>query len=432
MSLSRVDLAGIAGHPDLLGLSPARDAAGLAQDLAVWLAGVEPSESLGVAARVVITLGGRALDEARRVCWGQPWIAMGLAARLTRAAWSDLAPGPSSRVPLLTGPGAAEGSGDAAQPVSSGLGAMIAGAVDALGDLVDEVADLDAMLAGLNAGAGPGALQRLLLSDVGRMAEALRALPELRALARALGRVEGAARTPMPRGGSGAIRGVTLGGDIERALASERALLADPDLEDLALARLADRRMLSLARDGDGPRSGRDGRRLGPVMMALDTSGSMVGEPELLARAAVLAVCRQVLPQGRAVHLIAFGSRDELREVRLRRGPASVLRLVEALSWGFGGGTDFDAPLARALDLLVDEDLREADVLLVTDGQGAASRALTDRLRGVVATRGMRVWGLLTASQPGGVAALSDRVVQLGAQGGQPWIRALSGREARR
>lgn len=441
-----------------------------AVDVASWLAGA-PRSSLRALARVIVLVGGRGLRDARAVCTGLPLLAIEAAARATESLWPLLRelepaaePEPAAeREPSPEQPGAggaagggAEGSGAAGAPGGEEEGADEAQA--ALAELADgdveEDPELDALARGLSGrpdplgalaahldGAGepawqgakagealartleslvpgmswgttPGELHATLAHKLDALVELLERLPTLRALAAKLGRLEADYRkSKANEGGSEEVTGVRSGGDVARALPSELALLSDPDTEDLFFLRLLERRLVSLELTGAGLDGVSHERQRGPVIACIDTSGSMQGPPEEAAKALVLAIARQVVPQGRVVHLLLFGAAGERTELRLRRGRGGLEDLLAFLVRGFSGGTDFDTPLLRAMELLKEADLRAADVLVVTDGYAHASREVVAAVEAARAGRGVRVWSvLLGTGGVHGVQGFSDDV----------------------
>lgn len=259
---------------------------------------------------------------------------------------------------------------------------------------------IDRLAPGLGWGSNPGALQRALLKKLEPFVLLLERLPELRELADALGRVEDEDRRQRQRPGGGEeVTGVMLGGDVARALPSELALLADPDLEDLFLLRWQERRLLSLELTGQATDGVAGAGRKGPVIAAVDTSGSMRGPPGVMAKAVLLAVVRRVVPQGRAVHVLLFGSLGESTELRFRRGAGGLEDLLAFLALSFDGGTDFDTPLQRALVLLEERDLQDADLLVITDGYARATPEIEAAVKQARLGRGARCFGVVV---PGG------------------------------
>ena len=200
-----------------------------------------------------------------------------------------------------------------------------------------------------------------------------------------------------------------MGGGLAEVLPTELALLSAPATEDLFYQRYVDHRLLSLEFDGAMHGEGRQGGE-GPVIACIDTSGSMSGTPEVIAKALVLAVMRRVLPKGRRVRLMLFGGPGDFQDRDIGRGPAAMQHFLDFLAMRFDAGTDFDGPLERALDLLDEERYERADVLLVTDGYARASHAVVERVRALRRELGFEVVSVVIGGDRRGVAGFSDRV----------------------
>jgi uncharacterized protein with von Willebrand factor type A (vWA) domain len=164
--------------------------------------------------------------------------------------------------------------------------------------------------------------------------------------------------------------------------------------------------------DGGGLYGEGAGDRRGPVIACVDTSGSMEGQPELLAKAFVLALARKL--RNRALHLLLFGGPSQTTELRLGRGREGLRAFLTFLGRAFRAGTDFDTPLRRAVELLDERDLSAADVLVITDGLGRASADVVRAVNSARARRGVRVWSVLVgAGQAAMVEPFSDVVWSL-------------------
>ncbi len=271
---------------------------------------------------------------------------------------------------------------------------------------------LERFVPGIGWSDAPQEIEQTLLKRLDGLVALLDKLPDLRRIAEALGRVEDATRRAGRKaGGREEVVGVRLGGDPSTVLPSELALLGDATTEDLFYQRLLERRLVSLELTGTGDEGRSQGERRGPVIACIDTSASMQGAPELAAKALVLAVTRRVLRRGRTVHLLLFGGAGERTEIRLKRGLGGLEGLLEFLESSFHAGTDFDAPLLRALDLLQDQQLEDADVLVVTDGLCRATPSVIERVEEVRQETHMRVWSVvLGRSDVRGVVPFSDQV----------------------
>jgi hypothetical protein len=214
------------------------------------------------------------------------------------------------------------------------------------------------------AGVSPGVWAPTEVSDVLAWADALASQPDVVALVARLGRRRGGAGPP-PEGGREVV-GVGLGRSVAQATPSALAMLGDPDFDAVFWRQLAEGRLLSWARGGDGEGGDAGRRERGPAWLALDTSASMAGARGLVARATALAVARHLRAEGRVVRLVAFGAQGESADRPLDDDPASWVRL---LAWGFSGGTDLDGPVVRALTEHAQSDA--GDLVLITDGEAS-------------------------------------------------------------
>jgi uncharacterized protein with von Willebrand factor type A (vWA) domain len=443
-------------HPRVASLGRDQDEQGrvdaFARDLARWLYGF-PADDLGPLARVVTIVARRELADARWLCRDRPLLSVEAAARATEALWpwlrGDLEPpekqeGEEGTAPApkadraVAGEEAGETGGTEVDDLLQALRQLaneggeddIAARVGEDVDLGDDVAKaaqaasegafetdklartVEMLAPGIGWSTSPAHLERALLEPLEGLTALLEKLPQLRKLADHLGRMEEASRRKGPGvGGREEVVGVHLGGDAATALPSELALLGDPETEDLFYDRYLERRLVSLELTGRGDEGIASGERRGPVIACIDTSSSMGGAPEMAAKALVLALCRQVIPRGRLVHLILFGGLGERTEIRLMRGRGGLEGLLAFLRHSFRSGTDFDGPLVRAMELLEEQDLQTADVLVVTDGLGEADAQVIERIKAAKAARGVRVWSVvLGRSRTAGVDPFSDEV----------------------
>jgi Ca-activated chloride channel family protein len=115
------------------------------------------------------------------------------------------------------------------------------------------------------------------------------------------------------------------------------------------------------------------------LIVLLDTSGSMAGEP--LAQAVrIVSALVQSLGEADRLELIEFGS--SARRFHIQPVPATVGNRAAALSWlralRAGGGTEMKSGIDAALASLRDEALRQ--IVLVTDGLIGFEREILQEL----------------------------------------------------
>jgi uncharacterized protein with von Willebrand factor type A (vWA) domain len=207
-------------------------------------------------------------------------------------------------------------------------------------------------------------------------------------------------------GGRSEVKGLHLSDELDRLTAGELALLADPDTELLFYARYMEKRLLTYEMDAHELYEARrresrmrlrprPDRQRGPIVLCLDTSGSMAGEPELVAKTLCLAVLRVALRERRPCWAISFSSANDLRELELSRFPQSLSELLTFLAGGFHGGTDPAPALNAAMQRIESTDFSRADLLLVTDGIFELGEGIVSRVQAVRARMKFRFHALI-------------------------------------
>jgi uncharacterized protein with von Willebrand factor type A (vWA) domain len=208
----------------------------------------------------------------------------------------------------------------------------------------------------------------------------------------------------------GETRGIRRSDRIGRMLPAESMLLGHPRLRLVWHARRAERTLLTYEDDDrleetrlhearvwrPSPRRQPEKRlEMGPMLICVDTSGSMQGGAEAVAKATVLEAVRTAHAQQRACHVFAFGGPDEVVEMELAVDTEGIERLIRFLGQSFQGGTDICTPLERAIAKLEDERWELADLLVASDGEFGAPADVAARLQVAKEELGLRVQGVL-------------------------------------
>lgn len=175
--------------------------------------------------------------------------------------------------------------------------------------------------------------------------------------------------------GKGEVTGIHAGDDLTAMIAAEAALLASPPTEDLFFAKLAAKQLLGL--QFRSPRLVRTTTvrrvpvtvptpvRRGPAIVCIDTSGSMLGEPERVAKALALALAYVLRELDRDLYLIAFST--QIRTLHVDPRHPDTAAVLSFLTGGFHGGTDLRPALEEALRVLTEERFSRADVVVLSD-----------------------------------------------------------------
>ncbi|MGE5115366.1 MAG: VWA domain-containing protein, partial [Betaproteobacteria bacterium] len=212
----------------------------------------------------------------------------------------------------------------------------------------------------------------------------------------------------------GEIHGIRFSDRIERLLGSELAQVHHPVLHKLWRARRAEGRLLAWDSEAvlfdtrpdplaplqpAAPPEAPEALERGPIILALDTSGSMRGAPENIAKAVALEAVRVARREGRACKLLAFGGPDELVERDLGGDRAGIDALLDLLGQSFDGGTDVQSPIERAIERVHEARWASADLVVVSDGEFGCTGATLARLDAARETLGLRVQGILVGDR---------------------------------
>ncbi len=228
---------------------------------------------------------------------------------------------------------------------------------------------------------------------------------------------------------SGEIVEVGIGGDPSALLDDEIAMMAPGSALRLAkLAQFVDDSLMIHEVEA------KEVLAKGDMVLLIDASGSMnatapssdgqrytVGDQ---ARGIAIALAQQALRQRRTAHVLFFGTRV-CREFTITpaesatldaqgRNPAADKVLSIATIGSSESGTDFDAPLIRAAELVEAGKADRADIVFITDGESAISPEVADRVNAIRKAKGLSLFTLLCGGSARGatpvVEPVSDRV----------------------
>ncbi|MGH7984997.1 MAG: VWA domain-containing protein [Candidatus Binataceae bacterium] len=114
-------------------------------------------------------------------------------------------------------------------------------------------------------------------------------------------------------------------------------------------------------------------RGKGPMIVCIDVSSSMQGEKELWAKAVSLTLMDIARRQRRLFRAVLFSSGPDSLKVldlnRERRYQPELPKVLDMAEYFPGGGTDFEAPIDAAVELLSDKKLKRGDIVIITDGE---------------------------------------------------------------
>jgi uncharacterized protein with von Willebrand factor type A (vWA) domain len=171
------------------------------------------------------------------------------------------------------------------------------------------------------------------------------------------------------------IVGVHESQDISHLLSSEAALLSHRITETAFLKKYADSSLLTLRYEDKKLVRSEDQemevnqrikqREKGPFIVCVDTSQSMMGRPEEVAKVLTLGILKMAIAGNRRAYLISFST--GVKTIDLYDIANSVDELAAFLQMSFYGGTDATLALYEALRQLKSYDYQDADVLMISD-----------------------------------------------------------------
>lgn len=174
----------------------------------------------------------------------------------------------------------------------------------------------------------------------------------------------------------GEIDGLRYSNDISSVLPSELALLKNTAANKLFQLKFAQKQLLSFKYQNDVLDSKEENIQeetsvekqepKGPIIICVDTSGSMHGTPENIAKTITFALSKIAIEEERKCYLISFSTSIETLDLTdFSANP--IGRLVQFLRMSFHGGTDATPALKHAVKMLSENEWKNADVLMISD-----------------------------------------------------------------
>ncbi|POY47475.1 VWA domain-containing protein [Avibacterium paragallinarum] len=168
------------------------------------------------------------------------------------------------------------------------------------------------------------------------------------------------------------IVGLYLGKELENILPAELALLNNEESAVLFDLKFLENKLMCFQQQGitfatqsqSTPKEVAEDERTGPMILCVDTSGSMMGDPENIAKAIALYPGQEAKAQKRAYFIINFSKQIVTYEHTKRK---TIENLISFLQGSFHGSTDVEPALNYALDLLQRKNYAKADVLVISD-----------------------------------------------------------------
>jgi len=175
--------------------------------------------------------------------------------------------------------------------------------------------------------------------------------------------------------GKSEITSIHFSDDLNSLIPSEVALLSTPQTEQIFAKKFVEKKLLTyqymdkyrldIEKKELGEHNKKKEDKKGPVIACIDTSGSMHGTPEKVAKTIIFALLKIALKEDRRCYVISFSTDIEVMEITNINH--SLEKLIKFLKMSFYGGTDATPALSKALQMLETENYKNADVVMVSD-----------------------------------------------------------------
>jgi len=188
--------------------------------------------------------------------------------------------------------------------------------------------------------------------------------------------------------------------DIPRVLPSELAFFDDPELGVLFDLKYVESNLMSykmighqssLVTSEEEQLVDQDESR-GPMILAIDTSGSMMGRPDEIAKSVTLYMATQARKENRDCYLITFATKLEC--VDLSEGVSSK-ELYNFLQFSNHGCTDVEPAFEHGVKIMKENDAyQNADMLVISDMQANDVSKVCQKQISELRGQGNRFYGL--------------------------------------
>jgi uncharacterized protein with von Willebrand factor type A (vWA) domain len=230
-------------------------------------------------------------------------------------------------------------------------------------------------------------------------------------IARVAGRMQGiGSRVSNDRINGSLITRASYTRELSRIFPGEIALLrpdSPPLIRARKIAEFADHGLL-------GYIDSREKLERGSFICAIDNSGSMRGNNEIIARGLGLGLGRVAIAESRVARLFLFDSRP-FADIAVN---TDYKKLIEFAGISASGGTSFDLMLDHCIELLRAPDINpaECDLIVISDGECNISPDIYNRISAILTESAVRLWylclGYSGKDDPGSLGSLAYKIIE--------------------
>ncbi|EJP6473224.1 VWA domain-containing protein [Clostridium botulinum] len=235
---------------------------------------------------------------------------------------------------------------------------------EAFNEAEEEVREATSYIKDWGLGDKPNKSSKISFSDKVGALERIRKSKKLKELSDIIGRFKESALKDQKnkhKDGAVAIKSVKIGNDIIHTLPSEKMLLVNKTTKKEFYRKFNQKQLLQYELESDKLKA------KGPMVICIDMSSSMKGIKEKWSKAVAIALLEIAQQQKRNFAAILFNE-DATEPIIIekdKKDPEKILDIAERFD---GGGTLFETPLEKALEVIEQSKFKKADIVFITDG----------------------------------------------------------------
>ena len=168
------------------------------------------------------------------------------------------------------------------------------------------------------------------------------------------------------------VDGIKTDDDLNMLLPTEIALLNNPETESVFYHKYSTKQLQSFSSKPPVVKKEKTEKQTiknprlqeGPIIVSVDTSGSMEGKPEQIAKSLLMQILQEAKRKKRKCYLITFSVHTKVLEIS---NPMHWRKVKEFMGKTFIGGTDGEQMLSDIINVLKKNDYSMADALIISD-----------------------------------------------------------------
>ena len=184
------------------------------------------------------------------------------------------------------------------------------------------------------------------------------------------------------------IKGVTTGDKIQDTLPSDRMNLCNDITKGDFYRRMSEHGLLQYSKESNKQTN------KGPIIVCVDTSGSMQGDEEIWSKALTVGILEVAQMQKRDFACIIYSSHAD-KPIVIKKDEIAPQKIIDCAERFHNGGTSFEAPLNEALELIKDSTFKNADIVFITDGDCYVSDNFSRKFKQIKEDKDFRTLGVL-------------------------------------